>query len=65
MTSIQMLYDCTNDDDLFSHADIEHKLLFFIFSDTQTNYDQTIKEKKCQDKLDTYVQSVHRKKMYI
>jgi hypothetical protein len=43
MTSIQM-YDYTNDD-LFSHADIKHKL-FFPTSDTQTNEDQTIKKEK-------------------
>lgn len=34
---------------------IKHKL-FFPMSDIQTDEDQTIKTKKCQTKLNTYVQ---------
>jgi hypothetical protein len=54
------IYDCT-DDDLFFHADIKYKLLFSML-DIQTDEDQTIRKKKCQNKLDAYVQAIHRPK---
>ena len=62
MTSIQ-IYDCTNND-LFSHAGRKSKLSLILHvrytNRTRSNNHSEKKVKKCQNKLDAYVQAVHR-----